>query len=228
MNDTAITIFFLIGIFVILPLGLLFLRDRISDFFWKKRNPPEKLEADRKEYEIKILSPDWSFYENHLSRSVPGELKELWSDSTLVTSGGFDYDGENWVSTFNPLSEETLIEHKQVFEREIVPILTTGFGDPVYLKPGATEVNRLYITYHDGGDTEVFEEDITSFVKKLKSQPGEIVNASAAAGKPERSICTIEPFGSHRLHSSLAEINENLSIPIDCFDRVPHIPKSLE
>jgi len=173
MNDTTITILFLIGIFVALPIGLLFLRDRISDFLWTKRNPPEKMEAERKEYEMKILSPDWSFYEKHLSRAVPEKLKELWSDSHLVTNGGFDYDEENWISTFNPLTEASLIENKEVFEKEIVPILTTEFGDPVYLKPGEAEKNRLYITFHDGGDTQVFEEDIDLFLEKLKSQPGE-------------------------------------------------------
>ena len=168
MNDTTITIFFLIGIFVVLPIVLLFLRDKISAFLWEKRNPQERLEAERKEYEIKILSPDWNFYEKHLSRAVPKKLKEMWSDSHLVTSGGFDYDEENWISTFNPLTEESLIEHKEVFERDIVPILTTGFGDPVYLKPGEAEKNRLYITFHDGGDTDVFEEDLDLFVKKTK------------------------------------------------------------
>lgn len=169
-------ILFLVGILVVLPIGLLFLRDRISDLIWQKRNPPKKLEAQRKELEKRILSPDWDFYERHLSRPVPLQLKELWAQSEIVTSGGFDYDEDNWVSTFNPLTEETLIEHKNVFEREIVPILTTGFGDPVYLKPGEGERNRLYITFHDGGDTEVFEEDIDLFVKKLKSQPSESGN----------------------------------------------------
>ena len=135
------------------------------------------MEAERKEYEMKILSPDWSFYEKHLSRAVPEKLKEFWSDSHLVTNGGFDYDEENWISTFNPLTEESLIENKEVFEKEIVPILTTGFGDPVYLKPGEAEKNRLYITFHDGGHTQVFEEDIDLFLKKLKSQPGEKGNA---------------------------------------------------
>lgn len=170
MNDTTIAIIFLVGIFVVLPIGLLFTRDKISELIRQKRNSPVKQIAERNEYEQKILSPDWSFYERHLLRAVPEQLKELWSDGELVKRGDFDYDEENWVSTFNPLTEETLREQKEIFEKEIIPILTTGFGDPVYLKPGPKEKNRLYITFHDGGNTDVFEENLDRFVKKLKSQ----------------------------------------------------------
>jgi hypothetical protein len=177
MYDTTLSILLLVGIFVVLPIGLLFLRDRISDLIWSKRNPPEKLEAERKEIEKRIIAPDWDFYQEHLSRPVPPQLKELWSDSDLVTSCGVDYDEDNWISTFNPLTKENLIEHKEVFDIEIVPILTTGFGDPVYLKPGSNEADCLYITYHDGGETAVFEESVDQFVKTLKAKQGDALNS---------------------------------------------------
>ena len=49
--------------------------------------------------------------------------------------------------------------------------MTAGFGDPVYLGPGHDEIDHLYITCHDGGDTEIFEDSVDEFVRKLRNQP---------------------------------------------------------
>jgi len=40
-------------------------------------------------------------------------------------------------------------------------------GDPIYLKPGASEANAVYIAYHDGGDTDELSPGIESFLSEL-------------------------------------------------------------
>lgn len=168
--ETVLVAIVALGSFLGLAIAFLYTRDKVSKFIWHTKNPPEKLEKERKEYEEKIKQPDWNFYERHLERSVPTQLKELYQNENLITSGGFNYNESFDVSTFEPINAQALAEAKKVFEKNILPILSTGFGDAVYLKPGKNEENKIYITYLDGGDTEIFENSIDDFVRKLKSQ----------------------------------------------------------
>lgn len=39
----------------------------------------------------------------------------------------------------------------------------------IYLRPGSGEADTVYITYHDGGDTEVFAESVAAMVEKLRN-----------------------------------------------------------
>jgi hypothetical protein len=57
---------------------------------------------------------------------------------------------------------------------DAVLIATTDFGDAVYLRPGATEADTVYVAYHDGGDTDVFAESIgqmLAVLRQRRSQP---------------------------------------------------------
>jgi hypothetical protein len=37
------------------------------------------------------------------------------------------------------------------------------------LRPGGGEADTVYITHHDGGDTEVFAESVAAMVEKLRN-----------------------------------------------------------
>jgi hypothetical protein len=53
-----------------------------------------------------------------------------------------------------------------------VAIATTDFDDAVYLRVGAAEADTVYLTHHDGGDTEVFAESLGEMLATLKqAQP---------------------------------------------------------
>ena len=69
--ETILSVIVLLALFLGLPVLILWLRDRAADALWRRRNPPEKLAADRLAYEQRILNPDWTFYERHLERSAP-------------------------------------------------------------------------------------------------------------------------------------------------------------
>lgn len=141
-------------------------------FSIKPQVPPEQLAAEaaaqRKAFEASLLQPDWSFYERHLQRPAPDALKSLYADEKLITSSLLDYSDHCSVNTFEPLNEQNLIDAPEAFDFPIMPIATNDYGDPIYLKPGSSEADAVYVTWHDGGDTEVLADSVATFAKRLR------------------------------------------------------------
>lgn len=168
MSDTTKSIVFLVALFIGLPLLILWLHHRISRAIWRYRNPPEKIAAERRAYEERILRPDWAFYERHLKRPAPPALRELYADRTLVTAQGLDYSDADGISTFEALDEQGLLDTRPWLSFDAIAIATSDFGDPIYLRPGSSEPDTVYITYHDGGDTEVFAGSVAELIEKVR------------------------------------------------------------
>jgi len=168
VNDTALSILFCVALLIGVPVLILVLRDRVSSALWRRRNPPEKLAAERRAYEERILHPDWAFYERHLQRPAPQALRELFADHSLIVSQGIDYSEDEVISTFDALDEQGLIESRPWLRFDAVAIATSDFGDSIYLRPGSTESDTVYITHHDGGDTEELSPDVSTFVQRLR------------------------------------------------------------
>ena len=124
--------------------------------------------AKRQAVEASLLQPDWSFYEHHLQRSAPADLRALYADEKLITSMLLNYSDECSINTFESLNESSLYEGAEDTAPPVVVFATTDFGDPIYLKPGPTESDAVYVTYHDGGDTEVLADSVAGFVDRLK------------------------------------------------------------
>jgi hypothetical protein len=173
MSETFKTVAFLVAVFIGLPLFIIWVRDRISDRLWKRRNPPEKLLADRRAFEVRLLRPDWDFYERHLQRQAPSALRAMYADRNLVTAQGLDIvdddDFEITISTFEPLDERGLLETRPWLGFDAVAIARSDFGDPIYLRPGPSEPDTVHITFHDGGDTEVLTESVEALLQKVKA-----------------------------------------------------------
>jgi hypothetical protein len=168
MSDTTKVVIFLVALLVGLPVFILLLRDRINKARWKRKNPPEKLAADRRVYEERLLRPDWAFYERHLQRPVPPALRELYADKTLVIGQQLVYTDAEHISTFGALDEQGFIDSRLWLGFDVVAIANSNFGDPIYLRPGNSEADTVYITYHDGGDTEVFADSVATMVNRLR------------------------------------------------------------
>jgi hypothetical protein len=129
---------------------------------------PEELEAERQAYEERILRPDWEFYERHLQRSAPEALRKLYADRALVTAGNLDYSDRHRIGTFEALDEERLLDTREQLGFDVVAFATSDCGDPIYLRPGPSEADTVFITYHDGGDTEVFAESVEAMLERLR------------------------------------------------------------
>jgi hypothetical protein len=151
---------------VALALGVLLLIDRLPQAIWQRRNPPEKVAAARRAFEERLLQPDWSFYERHLQRPVPAALRELYADRSLIISS-FQYDDLYYISSFEPLDERALVDNREWVGFDVVPFANSD-GDSIYLLPGANEADTVFITCHDGGDTEEFAPDVSTFLERAR------------------------------------------------------------
>jgi SMI1/KNR4 family protein SUKH-1 len=168
MSDTITTVLAIALIFVGLPLLVLKLRDRVSRVQRDRRNPPEAQTAARHAYERRILTPDWECVQRHLKRPVPQALRELYADGALVTSQDLQYSTDHSISTFEALDEQTITDASAWLELETVVFATTATGDPIYLRSGSSEGDTVYLTYHDGGDTDVFAASVAQLLQVLR------------------------------------------------------------
>jgi hypothetical protein len=169
MSDTALAVLLCAGLFIGLPIVILVLRDRAGVALGSRRNPPEKLAAERRAYEARLLDPDWEFYERHLQRPAPAALRKLFANHRLIVAQDIDCGEGEVISTFNPIDESGLIDSHPWLGYDAVAIATTDSGDPIYLRPGATEADALYITYHDRGNTAQLAPDVSAFVQRLRN-----------------------------------------------------------
>jgi hypothetical protein len=141
--------------------------DRFMQVMWRWRNPPEKLDAERRALEARIANPDWAFYERHLQRPAPASLRDLYSDQRLLLSGGTDYDENHRISSFQPLDRAGLVETRDLLGFDVVPIADSE-GDLIYLRPGPAEKDAIYVLYHDGSENEELADDVSVFMGKVR------------------------------------------------------------
>jgi hypothetical protein len=168
MTDVAATILALVVMFVGLPVLVLRLMDRRRNVRRQRGGSSLASDVARKAHERRLLQPDWSCVERYLGRPAPQALRDLFADRALVTRCDLNYTDAQVISTFEPLEEQTIAELSKSLGFAAVPIATTGFGDTVYLRAGAGEVDAVYVTYHDGGETEVFAESVAQMLSALR------------------------------------------------------------
>ncbi len=152
-------------LFIGLPCLLFAVRGRFTP---GPEPPTEQPDEEGQAYLEHLVEPDWGFYESHLQRRVPPALRELFADPALVPVGGLKYPGGPLINTFELLNENGLLETRALVGSNVVAIATTDVGDPIYLRPGPAEPDTVYITHHDGGNTEVFAESVTAMLEKLR------------------------------------------------------------
>lgn len=167
MSSSLSTALFAIALLIALPILVLVIRDRISDAWWKHRNPPEKLEADRRAYEARILEPDWDLYARHLGRDIPSGLKRIFEDRELVLSEGIPISGEHVISSFGALDSRGLEETTDWVGFEAVAVATTDYDDTIYLRPGPDQTDAVYLIYHDGSDEVQLAPSVDAFYERL-------------------------------------------------------------
>jgi hypothetical protein len=145
---------------------------KLPQIIWRIRNPPEKIEEQRREYEARLLRPDWQFYERHLLRPVPVALRRLFDQQDILDRLGvmFDLDGAKiYVTGLCPIDEQGLEDARSYFQLDIVPFADSD-GDVYFLKPGLNESNAVYEAFfHESNDEsgEPIADDATIFVEAI-------------------------------------------------------------
>ena len=168
MRDGIFSALVIVLMFIGLPVVILVMKDRLTR---ARRNRPIQRSRDaeqRQAYERRILAPDWLCVERHLRRPVPQTLRELYADPSLVTLRDLRCSMEYTLSTFEALDERAMADAKAWIGFEAVVFASTQEGDAIYLRPGASEENAVFLTHHDGHDTEVFAASLHEMVEMLR------------------------------------------------------------
>jgi hypothetical protein len=126
LSDAITAVILIAALFIGLPVLILWLRDRVAGSRRARRNPPEKIAADRRGYEQRILRPDWEFYERHLQRPAPLALRELYADRKLVTAHGVR--GERLRAAGRSLEMDASLDTHSFLDFDAVAIATNQFG----------------------------------------------------------------------------------------------------
>lgn len=140
---------------------------RIEAWFRRRRDVRN---PDLKE----LLSPDWEFYQRHLSRKVPDGLRNLYADQNIVSRLSIPFQGKEneWeITAFVPISKDELFEFEHqdgLPEHPLVPLATTDLGDPIYLKPGPTESDAVWIWEHELQKSYKLADSPEEFIEKLQ------------------------------------------------------------
>jgi hypothetical protein len=156
-------------IFIGLPVLIMRIYDRRRNARQRRDHPPASQEAEREDFEQRILKPDWSRVEHQLRRRVPEALRAMYADSALITLRDLSYSEEHVISAFEPLDEQAITETASWLGFGAVAIARTDFGDLIYLRPGVAEVDAVYLTHHDGSDTEIFAESVAQMLTVLRT-----------------------------------------------------------
>lgn len=149
--------------FFALAIFLLMFKDRASALVSRVKNPPEKVAAERAAFEQRLRSPDWAFYEEHLQRSPPATLREIFSSESLLSCS---HHFSDYYVTFSPIDRAALNE---AWVMPGVVAFADSDGDPIFLKPGASSPDTVFIAFHDGGGIEELAPNIAAFVGGLRN-----------------------------------------------------------
>lgn len=152
---------------VALAVGILKVIDRAHDAYFAYYDTPERRSAERIAEEARLLRPDWWYYERHLQRPISPAVRSLYADHRLLFSIGLQYDDIHNITEFCPLDSESLVQPHELIRFDVLP-LATSEGDIIYLRPGAAELDVVYVTYHDGGDTCELAPDPATFLERLR------------------------------------------------------------
>jgi hypothetical protein len=135
----------------------------------RKRRDAREGAIRRRAINERLLRPDWEFYERHLGRPAPAALRELYADQSLVTIAGLKYNNKYDISTFNPIADDWLLDTREMIGYDIVAFADSDCGDPIYLRPGSTESDTVYISHHDEPDhIAVFADSVAAMVERLR------------------------------------------------------------
>ena len=168
MPDGILSVLVIVLIFVGLPVVLLVTKDRIARAMRNRPAELSRIAVERHAYERRILAPDWWCVERHWRRPIPPALRELYADLSLVTCRDVSYSTDYALGTFEALDEQAMADSKEWLGFEAVVFASTQDGDAIYLRPGPSEDNAVYLTHHDGHDTEVLAATLQGMLDTLR------------------------------------------------------------
>lgn len=113
MKDSLLTIVILFSLFVVLPVLILWFKDRIRD--WRHRKTPQEIEAQALAYRDRLLHPDQSSVEGQIGGLLPERLITLYKDQQSILSANLEIrppqlgasEFGEWIERFLPLDGDS-------------------------------------------------------------------------------------------------------------------------
>lgn len=112
MKDAILAVLFLLALFVLLPVAILWLRDKI--FYSSRKRTPEQVQAGWEAYRERLLHPQQTNVEAELGALLPQRLIALYADRKLILGqkigicppGKDPKNSTEWIDNFLPLDWE--------------------------------------------------------------------------------------------------------------------------
>jgi hypothetical protein len=112
MKSTILAILFLLALFVVLPVSILWLRDKI--FQSSRKRTPQELQAGWDAYRERLLHPQQAPIEAALGALLPQRLVSMYADRDLLLAQKFEIcppgkdpkKSSAWIEDFLPLDPE--------------------------------------------------------------------------------------------------------------------------
>ncbi|MEX2027287.1 MAG: SMI1/KNR4 family protein [Pirellulaceae bacterium] len=138
---------------------------------------PEK-PWSQKEYDRRLLNPDFAALERHFGCNIPQAIRELYADRDLILKRDFliplprvpEGMEECDIGFFVPADVEGAKSWWPAEDKKLI-LADTGFGDPYYVELSLKQPNPLpvYVLYHDGGDTFKVADSLEEFIELCRS-----------------------------------------------------------
>lgn len=88
MKDSFLAVLALFCLFIVLPVLLLWMRDRVR--YWLRRKTLEQIQAGASAYRNRLLNPNQSSVETKIGGHLPDSLVALYADHALVLAEGIE------------------------------------------------------------------------------------------------------------------------------------------
>jgi len=169
MKDIILTIVMLVGIFLVLPFLILWIRDKI----FYRPSTPEEIKAATERFQKRLSSPDLEAVAKHFGCTLPQALRDLYSNPKELALSDIEVVPPNgrdpvYICFYNPADEENVRDAWPGCEKYF-PFADDGAGNELLIDPRLADPPVLW---HDH-ETEEFETVASSLSEfmKWKRQP---------------------------------------------------------
>jgi hypothetical protein len=129
-------------------------------------------QEDQRDYDRRLLNPDFTAVEGHFGCTIPPTIRELYADSELILKKDFlirpppEGMEEFVIAYFVPADVEGMESWWPAEDKKFI-IADTGCGDPYYVELSLVQPDPLpvYVLYHDGGDTLKVAGSLAEFIE---------------------------------------------------------------
>jgi hypothetical protein len=171
MKDTILTICVLVGIFIILPFLILWIRDKL----FSRPPTPEEAQANAERFQKRLASPDLDAVAKHFDCRLPHALRDLYNNPKELALSDVEVlppDGGDpiYICFYNPADADSLQSPWPGCEKHFA-FADDGCGNELLVDPTLDDPPVLWHD-HETGEIETVAPSMSEFMK-WKRQPTE-------------------------------------------------------